>query len=261
MDGLVYKYTKPIIAISMSSKREQFMTLAQQMTSQIKQEFDLHMEDTDERMNSIIENLVSELMITKNTHPRKDIDESLRCMARVWGNGNGDSQCRFKIKDGDYCSRHSKQASIEIKPCVRDENGKKVGLWCGRIDQWQDDNIGIPPYKDSNNVVQIIWNNDNVKHKIKIDIEDGCTISHLEKTRKSFYKKTPSKGGRNKQTVVEEEEQTVVEEEDSGEELEVEEKEWEGQIFHVDMETKIIYNIEDGTTIGSWDEDNGPNLD
>jgi len=260
MDGLVYKYTKPIIAISMSSKREQFMTLAQQMTSQIKQEFDLHMEDTDERMNSIIENLVSELMITKNTHPRKDIDESLRCMARVWGNGYGDSQCRFKIKDGDYCSRHSKQASIEIKPCVRDENGKKVGLWCGRIDQWQDDNIGIPPYKDSNNVVQIIWNNDNVKHKIKIDIEDGC---------KRFYKKKPSKRGCKKQTVVEEEEQTVVEEEeqtvveeeDSGEELEVEEKEWEGQIFHVDMETKIIYNIEDGTTIGSWDEDNGPNLD
>ena len=63
------------------------------------------------------------------------------------------------------------------------------------------------------------------------------------------------------QTVVEEEEQTVVEEEDSGEEAEVEEKEWEGKIFHVDMETKIIYNIEDGTNIGSWDEDNGPNLD
>ena len=80
----------------------------------------------------------------------------------------------------------------------------------------------------------------------------------------SVFCNPTSKGGgskKQKQKVVEQEVQTLVEEEDSGEELEVEEKEWEGQIFHVDMETKIIYNIEDGTTIGSWDEDNGPNLD
>jgi len=96
-----------------------------------------------------------------------------RCMARVWGKGYG-SQCKYRSTGGsDLCTRHTKQSKICNIPCITDENGQKLGLFCGRIDQWQDNEEGILPYKDSNNKLKIRWKNENTKRQIQIHIENG----------------------------------------------------------------------------------------
>jgi len=99
-----------------------------------------------------------------------------RCMARVWGKGYG-SQCKHRSTGGsDLCKLHTKKSKICNIPCITDENGQRLGLFCGRIDQWQDDEEGILPYKDSNNKLKIRWKNENTKKLIQIDIENGYEI-------------------------------------------------------------------------------------
>ena len=129
-------------------------------------------------------------------------------MARVWGDGNG-KQCGFKAigGDSDLCTRHTKQSKICNIPCTRDDSGKKLGLFCGRMDQWQDDEEGIMPYKDSDGTIQIIWPREIMKEKLRIDLENGC---------KSFYKK--STNTRKRSTELSDEEYVqVVEIQDNGE--------------------------------------------
>lgn len=53
---------------------------------------------------------------------------------------------------------------------------------------------------------------------------------------------------------------SVEESDDSDEDLEVEEREWEGETYVVDPETNIIYDPDSGEEIGTWGED-GPMVD
>ena len=94
-----------------------------------------------------------------------------RCMARVWGSGGGCDQCRCARKDGDYCARHAKQAAICEQPCMLDDNGKKLGLFCGRIDQFQDGTT-LPPFAVGGEI-RIEWNSPEFKMALEIGIKNG----------------------------------------------------------------------------------------
>ena len=67
--------------------------------------------------------------------PRKEVPAECRCMARVWGDGTG-LQCKSRRNNdhGDYCATHGKLATISCIPCQFDGDGKKRGLFMGRID-------------------------------------------------------------------------------------------------------------------------------
>jgi len=45
------------------------------------------------------------------------------------------------------------------------------------------------------------------------------------------------------------------------EELEVSEKEWQGETYYVDEKSGSIYNIDECIVIGTWSDETGPNLD
>ena len=80
-----------------------------------------------------------------------------KCQARVWGDGSGNNQCSFSPGVTGLCTKHAKQEAKCCVPCTTIEDGKKrIGLFMGRINQWQDNIVGILPFKDENNVVRII---------------------------------------------------------------------------------------------------------
>ena len=170
----------------------QISNLARGVAERIKEEFNLDMDDVDTRMSSILESFLGELDTAKllkikkkssKTSTMKEITPTeQRCMARVWGDGTG-KQCGFKAFGGhsDLCTRHAKQSKICNIPCTRDDSGKNIGLFCGRIDQWQDDEEGIMPYKDSDGKIQIRWTTEIMQERNQRDLDNGC---------KSFYKKS-----------------------------------------------------------------------
>ena len=113
-----------------------------------------------------------------------------QCCARVWGSGSGFDQCSFAAKEGDFCTKHAKQAEITCEPCQVDDDGKKVGLVCGRIDQFQDGEDGVPPYKDASGVIRIEWTSSEMKARVEEEMEAGAS-----KELQGAKKKT---GGRKK---------------------------------------------------------------
>jgi hypothetical protein len=70
------------------------------------------------------------------TRTKKVVDSDNRCMARVWGGGEG-TQCTYGRKSGcgDYCNRCHKKSEVTEEPLQFNEVGKHVGLHWGRIDQ------------------------------------------------------------------------------------------------------------------------------
>lgn len=166
----------------------------------------------------------------KTRKPNVQITPENRCMARVWGSGDGNDQCKCARGDNDYCSRHAKQASIGDEPCQLDESGKKKGLFCGRIDQFQHGTT-LAPFMDGNEI-RIEWNSIGHKEAITKGIEND-TIHHRNKTKKS-RKKTPS--------VVEVDEQELVDSMINGDSI-VEEKTFE-----------VVNNVEESATIDSINE-------
>ena len=87
-----------------------------------------------------VESVVAEATVPKKRGapkgPRTAPEPECRCMARVWGDGTG-AQCksRRKTEHGDFCATHGKAATITCQPCEFSEDGKKTGLFLGRIDQ------------------------------------------------------------------------------------------------------------------------------
>ena len=70
-------------------------------------------------------------------------------MARVWGSGSGHDQCAKPRADGagDYCKAHATKAAVGDVACVVAQTAlnsakvpasNRIGLWCGRMDQFQD---------------------------------------------------------------------------------------------------------------------------
>ena len=116
--------------------------------------------------------------ITKKTgggtaRPRKERvipAEGDRCMARTWGskekgNEGMGPQCTAKKCGGDYCKMHAKKAAECETPCQW-KDGKKFGLWCGRIDQ---------PLtgQDADGKWNIIWLHPDMKEKMAQEKEAG----------------------------------------------------------------------------------------
>lgn len=68
--------------------------------------------------------------------PRAAPAPECRCMARVLGDGTG-TQCMSRRKPGygDFCTTHGKLDIQFCPPCEFSEDGKKTGLFLGRIDQ------------------------------------------------------------------------------------------------------------------------------
>ena len=97
-----------------------------------------------------------------------------KCMARVWRTGTGNDQCSMSQANGDYCATHAKQAKETEQPCQVNQDGKKRGLFCGRIDQYQDNRVGISPYKsrgsDGNYWIRIEWKSEKMKYIVDDDV-------------------------------------------------------------------------------------------
>ena len=96
--------------------------------------------------------------------------EGDRCMARTWGSAKAGNegmgpQCTAKKCGGDYCKMHAKKAAETETPCQW-KDGKKFGLWCGRIDQ---------PLtgQDADGKWNIIWLHPDMKQKMSEAKEAG----------------------------------------------------------------------------------------
>ena len=130
--------------------------------------------------------------------PRATPEPGCRCMARVWQSGSGHDQCAKSRADGDYCKTHAKKAAIcplavqvaaEGKNLAHVPAKLKIGLWCGRIDQFQDGQDGIPPYKDSDGIVRIEWSSDEMRAVVEADIEAGTARFAGEGAKKTTRRK------------------------------------------------------------------------
>ena len=133
--------------------------------------------------------------------PREAPDAQHRCMARVWGDGSGNCQCKSHRAEGsDYCKRCQKKADICSTPCTlsvadavtanyaswKTAEGarvQKLGLYCGRIDE-------PIPSVDANGILRIIWKNDEVKAEVAKKLESGEWKKPTLTQRKKKAKKT-----------------------------------------------------------------------
>ena len=130
-----------------------------------------------------------ELDLTKKTKPAKKPKEPKEpkapktkelknpeslCQARTWGDGSGECRCSFAAGPNGLCTKHAKQELECAVPCSTTDNGhKRLGLFMGRINQWQDGVEGILPYKDELGLLRIVWPSDHMKAIIRTAIEDG----------------------------------------------------------------------------------------
>lgn len=124
---------------------------------------------------------------TKKVKPIEDL-----CQARVWGEKHdGTEQCSFIARSNGLCAKHSKAEELCCVPCTLDENGKRKGLWMGRITQYQEGEPGIAPYKNADGVLCIAWTSGTMKQHIAKALEEG-TCLHAKKPKRSAKKKAIS---------------------------------------------------------------------
>ena len=119
---------------------------------------------------------VSEMMSTitipaapARTRTKKVVDSDNRCMARVWGGGEG-TQCTYGRKSGcgDYCNRCHKKSEVTEKPLQFSEEGKHLGLFWGRIDQEK------PILSDG--FVTVQWKDPESAEKVTKALAGGATF-------------------------------------------------------------------------------------
>jgi len=114
--------------------------------------------------------------------PKREMTQEERCMARTWGCGSGGDQCTRHRADGaDLCTLHAKQNGICSVPCTIGPNGKRQGLWLGRID------CEIP-FADGDGVIRIEWQSGAGKERIAAAIEAG-EVTRPIKAKKSTKKR------------------------------------------------------------------------
>lgn len=58
---------------------------------------------------NIIEDKNISIEITRKNSPKKQIEENIRCMARVWNRGQGGQCTRAKLKNCDFCTQHKEK--------------------------------------------------------------------------------------------------------------------------------------------------------
>ena len=119
----------------------------------------------------------------KSKASRSTLSPESRCMARAWQDGTGFGQCgKSRINDTDYCNAHYKKASICDTPLKVDPSALesahvpsslRIGLFMGRVDQFQDGQDGIPPYKDEHGIIRIEWTGEDMRNLLANDVEAG----------------------------------------------------------------------------------------
>ena len=127
------------------------------------------------------------------------IEPDEQCMARIWGTGSGLDQCSKRRQGvGEYCTRHGKAALLGVKACqvaegsklkVHVPNAERIGLWCGRIDEFQEGLEGIPPYRDADGIVRIEWDTDEFRTQLELDLAEGVAKMAAPKSPKTRRKK------------------------------------------------------------------------
>ena len=216
--------------------------------------------------------------------PKAPVTAENRCMARVWSSGSGSDQCKCAHGDeSEYCSRHAKQAAICEKACQVDEDGKKKGLFCGRIDEFIPGTT-LAPFS-SDGIIRIEWKSPGHLEAIAQGLENE-TCRKQSKSRKSKKKPTVVAVEMNEEELAaaittgnetKTHESNVVDQaafaafglgedgdedadenfqngnEDEEASLDVEEWEHNGESYLVCRETLMIYN-EDGEETGKWGE-------
>ena len=209
--------------------------------------------------------------VTKKPATKKPIEEADRCQSRIWGDKNdGTERCSRQSVENGLCTQHRKLEVECCIPCSRDEDGKRKGLWMGRITQFQEGEPGIPPYKNADDIVCIKW-----KSPIKEHIDKQVAEGHCWLTRQKKISATKTEIAEPK-TEVEEPKAEVAEPKTQVEattlETAIEQpptiegyttKVYQGYTFYVDMEDGIgIYNLgvektdaEYGVWLGDWEDD------
>ena len=81
-----------------------------------------HLASKLDQPTELLDSLLSEYLAQKPKRTRQAPPDHLRCMARVWRDGDG-QQCMSKRTCGDFCSRHAKPVT---KPCKYCSKGDKV---------------------------------------------------------------------------------------------------------------------------------------
>lgn len=122
-------------------------------------------------------------------------EKPLLCEARIRGTElDGSERCTFSAGPNGLCTKHAKAEAECSIPCSYSSDGKKrLGLFYGRINQFQDGEPNIPPYKDSNNIVRIQWNSDFMRSHISNEIKEGrCRLLKTPKAKKTTSKTTPT---------------------------------------------------------------------
>lgn len=116
-----------------------------------------------------------------------------QCEARIWGNDHdGNERCFFSAGENGLCTKHAKAETECCVPCsVSSDGTKRLGLFYGRINQFQEGEPNIPPYKDSNGIVRIQWTSDLMRRHISNQIQQGrCRLSEEPKTKTTRKPKT-----------------------------------------------------------------------
>ena len=219
--------------------------------------------------------------VTRKTGKREAAPAEHRCLARVWGDGSGYSQCKSRRCEGsDFCKRCQKKFDICSTPCTlsvtdavtanyaswKTTDGarvQKLGLYCGRIDE-------PIPSADANGIIRIIWKNDEVKAEVAKKLESGewkkPTLTRRKKAKKAKVPTSLSlEDEQNLEDMLstgndgedEQSTETVIEHDSVNDAFDAEEKiqvttqrEHNGQTFTVDEHDDIIN--EDGKPIGTW---------
>ena len=130
----------------------------------------------------------------KEPKTRKEREPEARCQARIWGDGDGTSQCSFGAGVNGLCTKHAKCETEACIPCQVTGEGKVKGLYMGRITEFQEGEPNIPPYKDSNGIVRIFWTRGEANARILDGLKDGShTLGPSAAGRCGTKMKTASK--------------------------------------------------------------------
>lgn len=182
--------------------------LANQFNSQIKSHFVALSQRIIEKHGEVdgLEKIITDHISTLSTNievppdkPKKEQkvrEKPLQCEARIWGSGpehNGNERCSFNASLNGLCTKHAKAETECCIPCTLDRDGKKhLGLFYGRINQFQKGEVNIPPYKDLNNILRVQWTSEFMRRHISNEIEQGrCRLLKNPKAKKTTTKTTP----------------------------------------------------------------------
>lgn len=137
--------------------------------------------DDDAQWQICSEQPMAEAIASTVKPPRRKSVPKGQCEARIWGKRHdGSERCSKPAGPTGLCGGHAKQEAECAVPCkVSDDGSKRVGLYMGRITQFQEDvdEPNLPPYMDSNGYVRIYWNSPKMTEHIRDALQQGsCTI-------------------------------------------------------------------------------------